>query len=237
MNDLPITFTFAGLPANPYCFTTFERLAIDLTSGLSGFVPGSGTFPNYGSDEPSPDNRNRPWIRLNPDGTFDRTYVYVFGAWSSPHPTPPAGDERRIFAGIESDVWAYDGGDGTNPASVTPAYSSGAMWEVDHDFDFRFPIGAGVSPLGTTINSGDVGGEEAITLTVDQIPVHKHSTTLKGTNEGGSANWFASGDNTQETPDVTVDTSEAGGGDPHANMPPYRGVLFIKRTARVAYTP
>lgn len=62
-------------------------------------------------------------------GTPIRWFFWNGSAWVWPHLTPPGSGERRIWVGTEADLWFYDGGDGTNPATATDTV--GAMWEKD----------------------------------------------------------------------------------------------------------
>jgi microcystin-dependent protein len=142
----------------------------------------------------------------------------------------------------ESDVWSYDGGDGDNPTTDPPTDKSGAMWEVDHDFDFHFPLGAGTSaaPYNTLINVGDVGGEEKHGLTSDENGIHSHflradqgqvfTGKLSVTGKDIPAGNYISNE-------FSTATQISGLGVGHNNMPPYIGVYFIKRTMRKYYLP
>lgn len=259
--NAPVVIVPTSFPEG-YCPANWQTLANDLASGMSGYVPGSYNFFNYGTSEPGVNDRNKPWYRLNPDGSPDKWFVFFAGSWVAPHPVEASSEERKIWTGIESDVWAYDGGDGNNPSVTAPTDSTGAMWEVDHDFDFRFPLGAGTSPApaSTTVNSGDTGGEENHVLAEDELAEHTHfvASTDNVANLGGSgnsptdltastfvagaANQGGAGDNSyalaKTATEATVGlTSPTGESDPHNNMPPYRGVFFLKRTARLFYVP
>lgn len=249
-----------------YCPPDWQTLANDLAARMSGYVPGAYSFFNYGTSEPAVNDRSKPWFRLNPDGSPDKWYVFFGGYWGSPHTVEPTSEERRIWTGVESDVWAYDGGDGVDPSVTAPTDNTGAMWEVDHNFDFRFPLGAGVSPApaSTTVNSGDTGGEENHTLTSAEAgvdPSHRHgigkigssnrqiavetggslSPTQAGVRVGGSGDIGAGNEADVASFGDTVFQTDKPISPPtlatHNNMPPYRAVFFIKRTVRRFFTP
>ena len=79
---------------------------------------------------------------------------------------------------------------------------------------------------GDTYAAGSTGGEAEHTLTVDEIPSHKH-TIGYGTNTIGG---------TVERPNfsttkTSAETTATGGGQAHNNMPPYLAVYVWQRTA------
>lgn len=101
-----------------------------------------------------------------------------------------------------------------------PAVRFGGQWELVKD---RFLIGAG----------GDYdilseGGEKEHTLTVDEMPKHKHEIKFGRDhwNSGGADSgvnrdgWYA---------DDSDHMAETGGDQPHNNMPPYKAVyIWVK---------
>lgn len=115
--------------------------------------------------------------------------------------------------------------------STNPSTLFGGTWEQLKD---RFLLGT-----GDTYSNGATGGEAEHTLTVDEMPSHKHTypftnsllgvgassanrETASLTANGGSwSNIRASGNTMQNT----------GGGKAHNNMPPYLTVYMWKRTA------
>lgn len=218
-----ITLAFQNLPAD-YCFTTPQQLALDISSRLTGTLAGSASLYTVGKDLPSTDNEDRPWLKLNSDGSPNRLYYYWQGQWTSEHPIPPSSAVRQLWTSTTGALSTYDGGD-ANPISVT----SGPMWEVDTDFAALFPIGVGTTANNTVIGVGDTGGEDEHVLTIEELAAHIHSEAIGTGNEGrrviGSGN-----DLTDEG-----DTGTTGEDQPHNNLPPYRGVYFIKRTQRQFY--
>lgn len=83
-------------------------------------------------------------------------------------------------------------------------------------------------------DSGKTGGEKEVTLSLQQIPQHHHSTTdvpsvyfyagptaKPGIQSGGSGTTQAS----------SVNTGDAGGGKSHNNMPPYLTCYIWQRIA------
>jgi hypothetical protein len=207
------------------------------------------------------------WLRTTKDATSANandygspirwfTFDATVGNWTSPHPVQVAdsANERRLWVGSEAALWSYDGGDGTNPAVSPPTAATGAMWQVDHNFDFRFPVGAGVNPTAyspypaSAVAVGGAGGEERHFLTpTEQAAVP--DLTLSGasgpTNFSGASfhpllqvtvnNVTVDGANL--VPGTVPMTPTANATVAHNTMPPYYGVFFISRTTRQYYTP
>lgn len=83
---------------------------------------------------------------------------------------------------------------------------------------------------------GDTGGSETVTLTVNQMPSHRHQVATRMYNgvdsnksvgfvvdDGGLFNYYDA--------NRSVYTKNVGGGRAHNNMPPYLSVNMWKRTA------
>lgn len=256
-SDLPISFVFAGLPEG-YCFTSFSRFGLDLVAQMAGYVGGSYSLFNFGNDEPAVNDRTKPWLRTNADGTFDKIYVFAGGVWVSTHYLPPG---TRIIAPstllTASDVWAWDGGSGDDPATTTPTFATGAMWEVDPILTAKFPLGAGTLPSGAVVAPNATGGAETHALVAAETPAHTHfiasDDTLTSDPSLNANDQVARrkdvGSNTgnynlgESTDPATLGKTSSFGGDgsgvttPHNNMPVYAAVLFIRRTNRTQYTP
>lgn len=226
-----ITLTPPSLPVG-YCPLNYQTLANDIISGTQATFNSSigNSFFNYGASTPALNNQVYPWLDENGEW-----WVRVSGYWARKNPIPANGPERRIFVGTAADVLSYDGGDGT---ATSTNVTSGPMWEVDTAFDARFPVGVGAFAASGTVNvqgtttTTAVAGEDQHTLTVPEIPAHTHNffpLVTADANNGGA-------NGVQYGTTANVATSSTGGGVAHNNLPPFYGVYFIKRTARVYYT-
>lgn len=150
------------------------------------------------------------------------------------------------------------------PGQVLTKTASGADWQ---DVDCPFPVGYGgffqtdpnsiysgttwaqkkdvfILAAGDTYSAGSTGGEAQHTLTVEEMPKHRHSSnsfqsgypadsTVTGNDQ--YVTWVNSGkfDNNEPTTgeNGAVRTSWIGGSQPHNNMPPYFAMPFWVRTA------
>ena len=93
----------------------------------------------------------------------------------------------------------------------------------------KFVVGYSASNGDYDVN--DTGGAEDVTLTVNQIPSHKHVTTFDGhkyfpgdgstsINYGGAGGY----------PATTFSMDNTGGGGAHENRPPYYALCYIMKT-------
>lgn len=148
--------------------------------------------------------------------------------------TQPTGDDWKIW--IDSDEVGsqaselplvypvgsiYMSVNNTNPATL---FGFGT-WEQIKD---TFLLSA-----GDNYTAGDTGGEATHTLTVDEIPSHRHPgltvteqpANIGNGNSGIGLNYSGSNGGSP------LVTAFAGGGQAHNNMPPYLVVYMWKRTA------
>ncbi len=122
--------------------------------------------------------------------------------------------------------------------NVSPQTFFGGTWEL---MENRFLIGA-----GDTYNAGAMGGYATHTLTVAELPAHRHdrityagnggwyigdNTGLGATQAGDNVKSYNSNGITSTTTSASLwATNMVGGGQAHNNMPPYIAVYMWKRT-------
>lgn len=92
------------------------------------------------------------------------------------------------------------------------------------DLRDKFVLGA-----GTAHSAGETGGEEEVTLTVNQMPSHGHSlsNSYGAGNINGNAYNFAN--KYQRVQADRTSIASAGGNQPHNNMPPYYTLCYIMK--------
>lgn len=227
-----VNLSTASVPPE-YCARGLQLDWPFLVSLLSAQMSGDGVIPSVGPTTPPPDDQDRPWFRINADGTPDRWYVYSNGAWISKHPI--AAGAIWLFAGLEAEIETYDGGEAGTVTATT-----GPMWEKYSAADGRFPIAPGT--VGSTaIGVGDTGGTHEHTLTLEEIPAHKHTVTGRAyIGTGNLTPPKAIVDDDYAATDITVDTSTVGGQSDGTTkkvntLPPYIGLFLIRKTARSHY--
>jgi len=105
---------------------------------------------------------------------------------------------------------------------TSPEELFGGTWKQVKDV---FILAAGDNYI-----AGSTGGSATVTLTVNQIPAHKHAIAWRNNCTGFGIDGPAIGTaGTSNVSDVPVDST--GGGQPHNNMPPYRVAYCWRRTA------
>lgn len=107
--------------------------------------------------------------------------------------------------------------------STNPQNLFGGKWEQLKD---RFLLGA-----GNTYTNGSTGGSATHTLTVDQMPSHRHSIHGRIDRYQGSGTIFREPYGYSESGGIenNIETFATGGGKAHNNMPPYLTVNIWKR--------
>ena len=109
------------------------------------------------------------------------------------------------------------------------------------DLDGRVPMGPGTGPGLTTRRLGEKTGVETVTLTQDQMPIHRHSVMASpypgeqaGPVTDGISNTFARGvgghqyaANANQVAMADETLPSAGGGQAHNNLQPFLALHFI----------
>jgi hypothetical protein len=97
--------------------------------------------------------------------------------------------------------------------------------------DLRGRFVVGHHPNNNDYEIDDTGGSESVTLTVAQMPSHKHDTTFD------NKRYFPGGGSTSISfggaggyPADTFSMSNEGGGQSHENRPPYYALCYIMKT-------
>lgn len=125
-------------------------------------------------------------------------------------------------------------------AVVGTTYGAGdgsTTFNVPH-FGSRSPVGSGVGSGLTARAPGATGGEETHTLTVAEMPSHRHDGSDENGNTANTViaqNFTATGlnrplVNTTGTRWGVGNAANAGGGGAHNTMPPFLAVAFLIKT-------
>lgn len=229
----PVTVSTASVPTD-YCYRGPQLDWPFFVSLLMAELAGANYTFNFGPTTPAPDDQDKPWFRTNVDGTPDRLYVYSGGSWVAKHAIPAGA--VWLYEGAEGSIPTFDGGE----AGVVTA-TTGPMWEKVSQLDGRFPIGPGTVG-STTIGVGDTGGTHEHTLLTENIPAHTH-TIPEGANYVGSGNLIPPRiiiDDDYGTTKTNLLTGSYGGQADGttkvvSHLNPYRGIFFIRKTARTHY--
>lgn len=186
---------------------------------------------------PSAENRDKAWFKINagnPVGWF--LWSTTYSQWLRPHDYPANGSVRILWVGLEADLSTFDGGD-AGPAGI----ASGPMWEVDHEFDGRSPMGPGSIPSSSSsITVATNFGEGTHLQTMDEVATHTHAAAMDGINlTSPDSGKFCAGQNTG----VHANANTLGNNFSSSTMTqqrfnvvhPVRGCFIIKRTATRQY--
>lgn len=223
----PVTLPFSCYPATPQALIDAAfSLGSARATELEGMVISDTT--------PSPENQGKAWYKTV-SGFPVMVFIYAGAQWIALHPSPPNGNERRLWVGAEADLVTFDGGDAGPDGNA-----SGAMWEVDADFLGRSPMGPGLIPnTGETLDVGENFGEGKHVLTQAELPNYQVKIPYPALKEGSGQVAQAGGPavGSQSFPPNTGElASTAIGSDtPHNTVHPVRGAYIIKRTGRLYY--
>lgn len=227
-----------------YCYpSSAQQFADDLMSISYAEIPAAITGVSFGPTDPGPAGHGRPWFNT----TFGRLYQWLDGRWVARYETTNSPLIKMLFEGTEAELNAIDNPE-LSEVVAGAELTTGPFWEIDHNYDGRFPLGPGLLPLAAlTPAIGDTGGADERTLVLANLPKHRHSISLgpdsstsyldaELTEEGrlrpssGDHLIFETNSNT-----VVARTKETGGDTAFDTMPPYRACYIVKRTLRLYY--
>lgn len=228
-------------PEQPQAVT--EQSAVALTNVNSRLTQNTALNPSLlaGSIANQPSGKTAPGtVGINVD-VPDPAYalevsgdVWIEGTINTPQAGMVPNGAICMWQGSLTDVphgWALcDGGTYGELETRTP------------DLRNRFILGWGDKTIGST------GGEENVTLTLDQIPVHNHNVQATqdphshedyvrhatinyggGASEQDIADWGSGHYTDTVQPTIQVTQEDRGGGQPHNNMPPYYVLAYIMK--------
>lgn len=234
MPDLPLEFD--AVPEG-FCNSLndsdwVQTLTNFLAQGVAKFDGSGFTVVLNQSTAPGPNDRDKLW--RDPDTGL--TYQWLSGAWITPHLYPPGGIAAMWVEATPAQIWAFDGGDGTDPAVNPPTTNNGAMWVIDTNYVGRSPMGAGIIPGSVpekTLVIGENFGEGSHLQTEEELAAHTHDTEFKEREAEGNDNTGMMGFiGTDRTP---VETTSTGESTPFNVVSPVRGNYRIVRSQRVNY--
>ncbi len=271
MQILPVT---AGQIPQGVCYGTYQDMLQGFAAALTVQIP-NPTQILVSQSTPTADQRQQyAWLKLDSSGNPTRLYWYSQGAWLSPHPLQPG--TIQIFMSLYENTDpsggfpTFDGGDGTTNRSLI----TGPMWQLAQTNlngngtyvlggagTSQFPLGVGTMISGTapnqittTIQAGQIGGEQLHILTQNEMPPHNHHATVNpntsflmqgsefsgdeigsgGSQVGNSdVTYFAGGDPSTIAPGSVPNVPTLAAA--HNNIPPFCGVYFYQRSARQFY--
>lgn len=237
-----VQLSSSAFPADA-CFGVSEADWNKLWPLLAANFVRAGLGLNVGNDLPSPANEDKPWFRLNPDGTPDRIYTHTAGLWLARFFVDPP--FTFWHTGTELSIDTLHGGE----AGAVTAYT-GPFWQKVAGFEGRSPIVPGTLASGAVIAIGDNFGAEEFTLSALNLPLHFHDIIADSTGaiSGGDGGWIigrgsaASPEPARDRPASSTNprtgrTEDAGelaaDIDPVSNVHPVRGIWLLERTARL----
>lgn len=225
-----------------FCFQGFNTASWrEILALMHVDVEGSDSI-TCSQTPPGPTLRDRPWLKLDSDNNPVRIYFYNAGLWLAYHPIPTG--FCGLYLGTLASIVALDeNADG----AITPTATHGPFWERVTAANGKFLVGTGditreVTGGTLTINPGDTGGQSEVSLTLAQMPGHKHAgntgTLFIGPDSGYTQ--INIGGSNATTCYTDADLLWAGGDNDHVatgheNLPNYIGITVIRRTARKYY--
>jgi len=228
------------LPGNAQALVNLisQYTGIDGDDGFNGI--------NYGSDTPSPENRQYPWFKTDVDGNPIGLYSWNGSAWvpipstvasgtTAQRPVNPGVGTKFFDTSINVELIYYNGAWSTsagspgdikfvNAETIEAAILKNPGWDQYSAANGRV-IGAAGSGTGLTARAvGSTVGEENHILTINELAAHTHTTSLANANADGNdynTDQGLSGHNAPGPAGSSTPVSSSAGGDAaHNNMQP-----------------
>lgn len=251
MAVLPVQLIAPTFPEG-YCPANIQQFANDLQSGTQLSSP--ITLDTVIISDTAPDDHSKLWFKTSGGAPFTYPSIPLYfwhpvlGAWVAAHKDEP-GDQKWQEFTQESDIWSYQGGDGSNPAVSVPTASTGSFWEVDPRYNGRSPMSPGSIPDANpakTLGYGENFGEGAHLQDREEVGPHDHPLTadssivdgneIKMVNSGTGSAGIMIGLTGPPSTNLSVEDNEFT--TSQQKMPvisPVRGQSCIIRTARLYY--
>jgi len=213
VNNIYNGTTYGSIESNDYCRVYMKQ--------ISGNVPISGYPNNYGSNGQALVTNGSgatAWTTLPPSGV-----ISAFAGSAAPSGylmCDGSAVSRTTYSSLFSVIGTtYGNGDGSTTFNLP-------------DLRGRVPVGKNA---GTFSSLGSTGGEETHTMTVNEMPAHKHTTTVNSAADpssiGGyapaSQSMFFGTDRYAATANWSTAMQNAGGGQAFNNLQPYAVINYI----------
>lgn len=145
------------------CYANEQDRLLAYAENLEAVLAGGLAFYNYGDTTPSVENQGYPWLNTN-----DTQWYTFSGAWRRKRPLLEQDPNYRIlWVGDSADIDTVGGGSASNP-----------LWEIDHAFDGRSPMGPGDIASANPAKNLAVGesyGAGAHAQTAEELYPHTHT--------------------------------------------------------------
>jgi hypothetical protein len=135
--------------------------------------------------------------------------------------------QTALAAGYPVGSLYFNASVGTNPVTLLGF----GTWQAIGQGRMLIGVGSGTDSRGEarSFSLGSAAGEYSHVLTVDEIPPHTHTSPQGAV--GGPPGDLSSGDDATSAVMSNPESSSAGGGEAHNNLPPYLAVYIWQRTA------
>jgi len=196
----------------------------------------SGTYPVY-------INSSGAWTTVQPSGNFIEFDPHTSQRYVDVLRRAQAAEDELKMVVTDSELTEFDNTGLGRWRFKGWALANGLNGTVDLRGRFLVGYNDGASPGDTDYDTvGSTGGSKEHTLTIDEMPAHRHGPATVSAGQDGLMRRSQVGENvtTSNTdtsqsgnePDITEPPAPiplTGGGEAHENRPPYRVVVYIQK--------